>query len=406
MAAIPEARETAITSGVRARAGPIIGWLMNDERVNPARSIFLLDRFARRLVEAGLPLARASLHIRQLHPQLSARSLVWDLEAGGAVETGHAHGVQNDRVYFASPVKSIFEGGDPIRRRLEDPDCPLDFPILTELKNLGLTDYSIRPMIFSGGRPNAISIGSKRPGGFSELDIATLDAALPTFAAVLELQQLRRTARELLNTYVGHATGERIFNGAIKRGDGEVIHAVLWYCDIRDFTALTQNLPLDQVIALLNDYFDRIAAPIEARGGEILKFMGDAMLAIFQCEATQDEICRACDTALAAAEAALDGVATLNMSREAAGKPRVHCGIAIHVGEVMYGNIGAAERLDFTVIGPAVNLVSRLEDLCGALGCPILVSAGLARASRRNFRSLGRHALKGIAEPVEALTPT
>ena len=199
-------------------------------------------------------------------------------------------------------------------------------------------------------------------------------------------------------------TSERIFSGAIKRGDGERIYAVLWYSDLRGFTALSETAPLDEVIVLLDDYFDAIAQPVVERGGEILKFIGDAMLAIFLCETKEGAVCDACDAALDAAEAAIAGLDALNAARAAQGKAPVHCGIAVHVGEVMYGNIGAADRLDFTVIGPAVNLVNRLEHLCAELGHPIVVSAAISRVAQREFRSLGRHALKGIAETQEAFT--
>ncbi|MFQ5775205.1 MAG: adenylate/guanylate cyclase domain-containing protein [Kiloniellaceae bacterium] len=388
----------------RARAESIVTWLLEEERLRAARTTALLDRFVQRLLEAGLPLDRASLHIQQLHPQLAARSILWDSETGGAVEMGYEHSVRNRDAFLASPVKVIYEGGAPIRRHLEDPACPIDFPILAELTERACTDYAIFPMLFSGGATNAISVATRRAGGFHDLDTAILDEVLPAFAAVLELAQLRRTARELLSTYVGPNTGERILSGAVKRGDGEVIHAVLWYCDLRGFTALSQTEPLGDVIALLNEYFDGVARPVAAHGGEVLKFIGDAMLAIFPCEATAAAVCSACDAAVTAAEVAVASVAALNRARTARGKAPVHCGVAVHVGDVMYGNVGAADRLDFTVIGPAVNLVNRLEHLCAELDHPIVISADVARGARRRFRPLGRHALKDIAEPQEVFT--
>ena len=392
------------TAESERRARPIVAWLMDEERPMAARMAFLFDRFVRRLRDAGLPVTRASLHIRELHPQLSARSLVWDRDSGGAVELGHEYSIQSRDIYAASPIRAIREGGGPIRRRIGRPGCPFDFPILGDLKQRGMTDYSIRPLVFSGGNRNALSIATDSPGGFADPDLAVLDAVLPAFAAVTELQQLRRTARDLLSTYVGPNTGERIFKGEIRRGQGEIIHAVIWYCDLRGFTALSETEPLEDVIALLNDYFDRMAEPVVARGGEILKFIGDAMLAIFPCEANERALCEACDGAVTAAEAALANVETLNRARTAQGKPPVRCGVAVHVGKVMYGNIGAADRLDFTVIGPAVNLVSRLDQLGTELGQAIVISSPAAGASRREFRSLGRHKLKGIAEPQEAFT--
>lgn len=395
----PQAREAAL------RAAPIRDWLIDEERLRRFRTPLLLDRYARRLVEAGLPLHRVSLHIPQLHPQLAARSLVWDADSGGAVEAAHEHSARHLPTYVASPVKPIFEGGPPIRRHLESADCAKDFPIVQELAAQGFTDYTIRPLLFSDRRPNAISLATRRPGGFAEIDLAVLDQTLPAFASVLELRQLQRTAQEVLSTYVGPNTGERILSGAIRRGDGEMIHAVLWYCDLRGFTALADTQPLDDVIALLNAYFDCVATPVVERGGEILKFIGDAMLAIFPCEDREAATCDAADRALQAALAAAEAVAKLRLSCAEEGKTGLTCGVALHIGDVMYGNVGADARLDFTVIGPAVNLVSRIEPLCGSLNVPLVISAQLAGALPGPLRSLGRHALKGIAEPQEIFTP-
>ena len=275
---------------------------------------------------------------------------------------------------------------------------------LEELQERGFRDYTMRPLIFSGDTRNAISIATDQPGGFSEAELAMLDATLPAFAAVAELRQLRRTARDLLNTYVGPNTGERIFSGAVKRGDGEIIHAVLWYCDLRGFTALAEKQPLAEVLSLLDAYFDAIAQPVVARGGEILKFMGDAMLVIFPCEQRAQAVCSACDLALDAAEEAVERVRALNDTHRPKDGTTIECGVAVHVGEVMYGNIGAADRLDFTVIGHAVNLVARLSKLCADLDRAILISDAVAGMSRRELVSLGQHQLKGIGALQEVFT--
>ncbi len=399
----PDDRKAA--AAARERAAPIVVALMEDERRAAARLAPLFDSFVGHLRAAGLPIGRASLHIWQLHPQLAARSLVWDLaRGGGTTELGHEYSIQSQDAYLASPIRVIREGSAPIRRRIEQPDCPLDFPILDDLKARGFTDYSIRPLAFSGGTPNAISIATDRPGGFSEADLAVLDATLPAFAAVAELRQLRRTARDLLNTYVGPNTGERIFSGAVKRGDGEIIHAVLWYCDLRGFTVLAEKQPLKEVLALLDAYFDAIAQPVVARGGEILKFVGDAMLVIFPCEQREIAVCNTCDLALEAAEEAVERVHALNDSHRPKDGAIIECGVAVHIGEVMYGNIGAADRLDFTVIGHPVNLVARLAKLCAELDQATLISGAVADKSRRQLVSLGRHQLKGIDAPQEVFT--
>ena len=395
------ARTQTAPADIQARSRAIIDWLLGNERLRAKRTTFLTDSFVRRLRAAGLPLDRVSLHIQQLHPQLVARSYVWDLEAGGATEMGYRHSTRDEAAYMASPIRLIFEGGGDIRRRLEGPDRPRDFPILEDLAERGFTEYAVMPMPFANAITNVISLATRQPGGFDEDQIALFNAILPAFVTVLELQQTRRTARDLLGTYVGPNTGERIFNGTIKRGDGEVIHAIIWFCDLRGFTALSQSEPLDQVIDLLNTYFDCMAGPVTARGGEVLKFVGDAMLAIFSCEAENATECEALQAAIGAAEEALSGVAALNAVRGALGQRPLECGIAVHIGDVMYGNIGAADRLDFTVIGPAVNLVCRIEALTAPLGRPILVSREIAGLAPSRFVSLGDHALKGIDEPRE-----
>lgn len=399
----PKDQERATREAARRRVRPIVGWLL-EERLKIGRSSILFGLFCTRLRDAGVPLERATIHMPQLHPQLTARSLLWTLEAGGAMETGRQHGVLDRPFYQQSPIRRIYEGAPAIRRRIGRPDCPEDFPILRDLRAEGYSDYILMPLAFSTGQTNAIGFATKQAAGFGELDLATLEAALPAFGAVLELNHLRRTAQTLLDTYVGHDTGTRILNGAVRRGEGEEIHAVLWYCDLRGFTEFSQCQELAPVIALLNDYFDCMARPVAAHGGEILKFIGDAMLAIFPCKATAESKCGAADQAIAAAEDAVAAIAALNRTRVEADAVPLRVGIAIAVGKVMYGNVGAADRLDFTVIGPAVNLVSRLEPLTRDLEPPIVVSEALARASGRSFRNLGHFDLKGIKDAQPAFT--
>jgi len=399
-----EVLEQSFDEEAERRVRPIVSWLL-EERLNIGRTTSLFSLYCHRLREIGLPLDRATIHMPQLHPQISARSLLWLRETGGALETGHRHSDRTDNFYLRSPVRVIYEGGARIHSRIAGRMPPLEFPILEDLLREGYVEYFMLPFAFATGRINAISFATKEDKGFDALDQASLQATLPAFGAVLELNQSQSTARNLLDTYVGRNSGERILNGAVRRGQGEEIHAVVWYCDLRGFTQLSQCEHLAPVISLLNDYFDCMADPVEARGGEILKFMGDAMLAIFACESTRAAKCAAADQAIAAAEEAVARIADLNRQREERGAAPLRIGIAIGVGKVMYGNIGAAGRLDFTVIGPVVNLVSRLESLSLDLDPPIVVSEALARTSKRSFRDLGRFALKGISEEQMALTP-
>jgi class 3 adenylate cyclase len=255
---------------------------------------------------------------------------------------------------------------------------------------------------FSDGARHRLGCASDRPDGFDRAQRALLRRVAGLLAAPLEMVVTRQTAATLLATYLGRRSGARVLAGAIQRGDGETIHAVLWYSDLRDFTALSESLPRDRVIALLNAHFERLAAPIKAFGGEVLKFMGDGLLAIFPTE--PGGAAQACDQALRAARGARAGMAALNSERMAGGESPLAFGLALHLGDVMHGNIGAPDRLDFTVIGPAVNFVSRLEALCKDLERPVLVSAEFAAACLEALEPVGSYPLPGITQPAEVFT--
>jgi adenylate cyclase len=250
-------------------------------------------------------------------------------------------------------------------------------------------------------RTAVLSYATTRPGGFAEADLSELSMASDLFSPYAERRVLRRIAIDLLDTYVGRQAGERIFAGRVERGDVEALTAAIWMADLRGFTRLSDSLPRETVIALLDDWFDCLAAAIETEGGEILKFMGDGLLAIFPAGADE---AAACERALDAAEAAHGDVAALNRRRAAAGDPPLAFGLALHLGEVAYGNVGGRRRLDFTVIGPAINHASRLQELTKSLNCGLLISGAVARATRRPLVSLGPQLMRDVAEPHEVFT--
>jgi adenylate cyclase len=293
-----------------------------------------------------------------------------------------------------------------IRCRIGDPGSPQNYPILAELRAEGVTDYLALPVRFSGERINAMSVATDRPNGFTEAEIERIKAVVPLLALVLEVKETRRISSTLLDTYLGHDAGRRVLGGLIRRGEGITIAAALWYCDLRNFTATTEALPRSETIALLNEYFECMVGPVHRRGGEVLKFIGDALLAIFPMADDLDRD-RACQAALAAAEDALTDLDSLNRRRQANSQPILEAGIALHAGSVTYGNVGAPDRLDFTVIGAAVNFVTRLERMCGQLGRPLLASAGFASPCGSKLVSIGRHRLRGMAQAQEifALPP-
>ncbi|MEQ8356968.1 MAG: adenylate/guanylate cyclase domain-containing protein [Kiloniellaceae bacterium] len=388
----------------RQRAQPALNWLKS-MRLRQSRITLLFDGFLRELRQIGIPVDRSTLHLGQLHPQMRARTVLWEAEAGGAMEIPRAHGILETELFLKSPVKLVFDGFGPIRRRLALADCPIDFPITEELHAAGFTDYTARPLPFSNRQINTLTLATRVEAGFSDLDITTIDALTPIFGLLLELRNAYRTAETLMETYLGQRSARRVLAGTIVRGDVERINAVLWTSDLRDFTRLSEELPMEEVIELLDSYFEAMAVAINPRGGEILKFIGDAVLAIFPIEERHDgDPCRACQASMTAAQEALENVARLCAERRAAGKAEFRCGIALHMGDVMYGNVGAAGRLDFTVVGPAVNLVSRIEGLNRELGIPLVYSAAFAAHWSGGSRSLGRFGLKGIAEPQEVFT--
>ena len=307
-----EVLEKSLDEESQKRTRPIVSWLL-EERLNIGRTTFLFSHYCERLRGIGVPVDRATIHMPQLHPQISARSLLWLREAGGALETGHRHSNTSSDFYQRSPVRIIYEGGDRIHERIAGREDPFEFPILDDLKREGYAEYFMLPFAFANGRINAISFATKEDRGFDALDRTSLEATLPAFGAVMELNNTHRTARNLLDTYVGRNSGERILNGAVQRGQGEEIHAVVFYCDLRGFTQLSQCEQLAPVISLLNDYFDCMAIPVEERGGEVLKFIGDGMLAIFSCDSTREAKCEAADKAIAAAEEALSRIAEMKV---------------------------------------------------------------------------------------------
>jgi adenylate cyclase len=383
---------------VAAAQDPIEAWLLSEGRYIP-RTRELIEALCQRLVAEGMPLWRIVLSIRTIHPQILSTVYYW-LRDADSVVINRGHDIVTDPVYLNSPFKVIHDGAGGFRRRLAGPMARLDFPVLDELAAQGGTDYVAMPLVFTNGTVNAVSWASDKPDGFRTEDLRRIDALLPILALILEVQNQRRTALALLDTYLGHRVGERILGGEVQRGSGQHIHAVIWSSDLRGFTQLSQSLPLEELIAMLNDYFERMVAAIHGHGGEVLKFIGDGLLAIFPLgdAAFQSYVARTALNAAAAAERAVD---ELNRQRQAAGKPAIRYGVALHIGDFMFGNIGAPERLDFTVVGPAVNLTARLEALTVQLERRLLVSADFARAAGRPLVSLGRFQLRGVDEPQE-----
>jgi adenylate cyclase len=381
----------------RVYSDPVARWFVT-EAYRITDTAELVGAAGEQLVLAGIPLYRLAYFQMTLHPEFQGRGYFWRRDKG--VQTGvRPHGDNQDAEYRDNPLPAVLEQRKTVRVRLDriEPQAPL----LRELKDEGATDYVALPLLFTNGHVHALSVVSDTPGGFSSTDLDRMYLLQFAFTRLVEIHSLRDTASHLLDAYVGRAAGKRILAGEVKRGDGQTIEAVIWYCDLRGFTRASDTLPRDAIISLLNDYFDTMGDIVTSAGGEILKFMGDGMLAIFPVP----EPARRGETAAAAmraAAAAVDAMLVLNRIRSAEGEPTVRFGLALHIGEVMFGNIGASQRLDFTVIGPAVNHAARLEKLCSALDRTVVVSAAMAELlAPGEVEPLGAHELKDIDAPQQ-----
>lgn len=395
-----------------AHGNPLVDWLMRDAW--EAASIEeLLARLARQLLAVGIPLLRANLLVRTLHPQVMGAVHVWKRDEDSVERVELSHRVRDEENFLSSPFAHIFAGRGGVRRRLGGADAVLDFPILRDLAEAGATDYAALPLTFSDGQQHAITLATDAPTGFEVAALGHIHEVLPLLSRLVEVHLQRHTARTLLDTYLGRGTGNRVLEGRIRCGDGEVIPAVIWWADLRGSTSLAERLPRQQYLDLLNRFFECTAGVAIEHDGEVLKFIGDAVMAIFpvgevtdagEREAPDFETRRlsdAAERALAAARRALDLVAEANDARTSPDDPEVRIALALHQGEVNYGNVGVAGRLDFTVTGPAVNEVARLESLSKSLGRSVVASAAFARLLPGRLVSLGHHDLRGVSARQE-----
>ena len=390
--------EGAYTSlGAPIPGGHVARWLLR-EGAHIESIVEMFDELCWRLVGDGLPLLRATLHMGTLHPQIQSLGARWLRPLNIIEEYRILRGSEATDEYLLSPIRATTEHGTPFRRRLTK-DNP-DHPLLSKLREFGVADYFALALNRTFRRFPVVTWATDRPSGFTDTEIASLEDLNPALAAVIETRAIRRITENLLDTYLGPHTGRRVLAGQIQRAQGEQLRAVIMMADMRGFTALSDRLPGEEVISLLDDYFDAIVTPIEARKGETLKFMGDGVLAIFPA-ADDDDFSAASIEALDAALEGLERLGVINRRRHEAEKPEVRIGVGLHLGEVIYGNVGAADRLDFTVIGPAVNLASRIEGLTKRLLRPILVSRAFARICPRPLVSLGFHPVRGLFEPEE-----
>jgi adenylate cyclase len=372
----------------------IADWLIDGARsaVSPGQ---MMTETCERLVRAGLPLWRVGVFVRTLHPDIFGVSFVWRPGTEVVISSADSD-PRNTPQFKRSPLAILYDREQEVRFRLDDPQSRR-FPLLDDLRGEGVTDYIALPLRFTSNSIHASSWTTKQPGGFSDDQLAALRALVRPLTRLIEIINLTRTASNLLDTYVGNRAGERILGGQIRRGHADTMQAAIWLSDLRGFTALSDRLPAETVVDILNQYFDCQVHAIKAHGGEVLKFMGDGLLAVFPIADTIHDAQEVCGHVL---EAARESRASVDAMHYPIGEAveRFRFGVALHVGRILFGNIGGGNRLDFTCIGPAVNLAARLEKIAGRLHRTIVASAGFAGICQNQWTDLGEFPISGFAK--------
>jgi len=398
--------DTAILSELRT-------WLTDAGLAGKSETV-LLDGFCRRALDAGLPIARAAIIIDTLHPVHEGRAFLWRREAGRSqtelVEYGPTSAGEPAENWRRSVFFHLLETGGSIFRVRFHPGETSDFVNFGRMRDEGLSDVIAMITRFAGagaiGEMDCLYSywGTDRPHGFDDADAEAIAGLMPMLALAVKCVSLARIAGTLVETYLGRDAGRRVLNGLIRRGVAERIAAVLWYSDLREFTRITDQSPPEQIIPLLDDYAEVVISAVYENGGDVLKLIGDGILAIFTSSAAEE----ACHNAISAHSALHELLAQLNPRRAGDGLPTTEVYVGLHIGEVFYGNIGSDERLDFTVVGPAVNEVARIAAMCRSVERNVLLSQpfadAMARLERGRLVSVGRYALRGVERPQELFT--
>ncbi len=380
---------------------PCLAWLLNEGRLADDPKA-LIGGLAAELESVGAPFSHLRFHFHTLHPELTGWRYSWS-RVSGVEEFAAPHGIRETPSYIGSPLEYVYETGASLRRGLLDLQ-PDDHVAYHDYAAEGATDFVIIPLRFSDGSQNAFAAATDRAEGFRNSDILNLYTLAAHITPVLEVIAARRITSSLLKTYLGARSGDRVLRGLVKRGDSEVINAALWFSDLRDSTRLSETLSPGGIVELVNAYFELLTDEIGKRGGEVLRYVGDAMLVIFPAD-RESQVREACTNALEAARASLAATGPLNAERRKAGLPAISYGIGLHLGEVIYGNVGARNRLDFTVMGTEVNRAARIESLTKTLGVPMLMSSHFGVASGVRLRSMGQHQVKGVPYALEVFVP-
>ena len=373
----------------------VYDWLIDGAR-SAQTAVPFLKELCERLVLGGIPLWRVGAFVRTPHPDVFGRSFIWKEGADDVTVTTADFDLPDSPRFTQSPLAILFGTRKEVRFRLDSPESK-GFPFFDDMRAEQVTDYLALPLLFTDNSTHAISWLTKQPGGFTDGQLAWLRKINAPFARLAEIFALRRTASTLLDTYVGNSAGERILAGQIRRGHTEAMQAAIWLSDLRGFTALSDRLPAENVVEILNQYFDCQVASIRAHGGEVLKYMGDGLLAVFPIDEYVGDARQVCSRVLEAAQESRASVADLHYPI-GENVERFRFGLALHLGRILYGNIGGGNRLDFTCIGPAVNLAARLEKIASRLHRTIVASEGFAGICPGGWSDLGEFPIAGFSK--------
>jgi adenylate cyclase len=391
----PTSRRQSAEKGRNMHPGSILSvleWLSGDE-CHAIDEAGLISGLGRRLRQIGLPLDRLTLHLMTLHPEILGRTLAWAPSEPIEIHD-REHGMK--LAYATSPLRKVMDSREPMIVDTNDQQWPWQH--IDVFRDRGLVQLVIAPLCNVDGPVSAAVFGTKRPGGFTTSEIRVIERILPALRNTCELRVMRQAELSLLDVYIGPMTAQRILAGRIRQGEIETMEAALLLCDLRGFTELSNRLPEEKVLEILNGYFDIVVPAITSQGGEVLKFMGDAVMAFFP----SSDAVMASEQALAATDQILDELSRFDM-----GGVSIDAAVALHYGKVSYGNVGSGRRLDFTVIGSDVNLLSRIQTACGVLGKSVLMSdAFRRRVGTENVVTTKFHHLKGFEDPIELFTIT
>lgn len=379
----------------RAELEKLTRWLMEGARSATTPTAFL-QQTCERLCAAGIPLYRVGAFVQTLHPDVFGRSFIWREGADEVVVNTATFDLPDSPRFKNSPLAILYASGHEVRYRLDDPESRR-FPFFDDMRAEGVTDYVALPLQFTDGSIHASSWSTRAEGGFAEEHLAALRAVIPPFSRLGEIYAMRRTAAALLDTYVGNRAGERIWAGQIRRGHAEAMQAAIWLSDLRGFTALSDRLAPETVVDILNQYFDCQVPVIREFGGDILKFMGDGLLAVFPIAKDGGNLSEVCGRVLQASRKARANVDAMHYPSGDAVE-RFRFGVALHIGGILFGNIGGISRLDFTCIGPAVNLAARLEKIAGRLHRTVVASSAFAGACADDWVELGEFPIAGFSQ--------